>query len=63
MDGTTYDQDPDIHELQYGGWLATTAPRTKIRIGVVGASEEEARARFRASLNRWKELSETEVVA
>lgn len=60
MNDTTFVVNPDLYPLSYGGWLATTGADTRIRIGVVGTSEEEARARFSESLQRWKEIHEIE---
>ncbi len=60
MPETSYTLEPCLFKLHYGGWLATTGPTTKLRIGVVGASEGEARAQFSAALQRWKEINEAE---
>lgn len=58
MADTSFILEPEVLKLHYGGWLATTGAETKLRIGVVGVDEDEARARFHASLKRWKEISE-----
>lgn len=50
--------EPCLLKLHYGGWLATTPEEAELRIGVVGENEDVARALFRASLERWKEISE-----
>jgi hypothetical protein len=50
--------EPRVTKTQYGAWLATTSRDTALRIGVVGATEIEARERFAASLTRWRELNE-----
>jgi hypothetical protein len=55
---TSFVLEPLMLKLAYGGWLATTNADTRLRIAVVGADEEEARALFHASLKRWKEISE-----
>ena len=60
MTTADFSLEPTFLKLHYGGWLATSAPTTKIRIGVIGASQEEARALFTAALRRWKELFESE---
>jgi hypothetical protein len=60
MQEENFTAEPVVSRLHYGGWMATTGPETNIRIGVIGADEQEVRAQFRASMNRWKELSEIE---
>lgn len=52
--------EPDLIQLQYGGWLATSGRQTKLRIGVIGKTRDEARDLFAAALRRWKELFEGE---
>jgi hypothetical protein len=52
--------EPVIRETRRGEFLATTGIGTPLRIGVVGATEQEARERFSASLKRWREISESE---
>lgn len=58
MADTSFALEPEVLKLHYGGWIATTGQDSGLRIGVVGASEDEARTLFAASLKRWKELSE-----
>jgi hypothetical protein len=58
MRDTTFDLEPRLLRLHYGGWMALTGVETPVRIGVVGASEDEARASFAASVTRWRELGE-----
>jgi hypothetical protein len=36
-----------------GGWLAVSPPGAEFRIGVTGASEQEARDRFHVAWDRW----------
>lgn len=52
--------EPDVRELPYGGWLATSKTETALRIGVIGASEVDAKKLFDESVARWKELSEAQ---
>jgi len=52
--------EPEVRRIPRGGFLATTRAWTRIRIGVVGATEAEARMLFADSLAKWKELSESE---
>lgn len=58
--GGSFVLEPEVLELHYGGWMALTKPETQVRIGVVGASEAEARTLFAASVARWKEIGEAE---
>lgn len=60
MEKTAFNVEPELVRLNYGGWLAKTGARTKLRIGVIGESESVAREAFSASLRRWKELNESE---
>jgi hypothetical protein len=47
--------NPVIRETPYG-WLATSEPDAPLPIGVVGATEEDARTRFRESVSAWARL-------
>jgi len=40
------------------GWLAVSEPGSPLRIGVVGSTEEEARAHFDTELSKWALLRE-----
>lgn len=40
------------------GYLAVSPPGATPRIGVIGATEEEARRRFSKALDAWDELEE-----
>jgi len=50
--------EPNIVLASYGDWLATTPISSQLRIGVIGKTEEDARCKFEASLERWKEIHE-----
>jgi hypothetical protein len=39
-------------------WLAVSPPSSPLCIGVLGSTEEEAKARFQERLRVWKGLSE-----
>lgn len=47
--------EPDVCEAAVG-WLAVTPRDHPYRIGVIGASEDEARRRFVAAFAAWQEL-------
>ena len=49
--------EPEVKESAIG-WLAVTPRDHPYRIGVVGASEEEARRRFDSAFLAWDELHE-----
>jgi hypothetical protein len=49
--------DPIVSECP-GGWLAVTPSSHVLRIGVVGHTREEARARFQDALAAWEVLHE-----
>lgn len=47
---------PNVFLCEYGRWLAVSgANNTLPKIGVFGATEEEARSRFQVSIVRWLE--------
>jgi len=48
--------EPVVASLQCGGWLATSPLGVAIRIGVIGISEADARAKFGESLGRWIDI-------
>jgi hypothetical protein len=50
--------EPRLIERRSGGWLAVTEDDSPVRIGVVGASEAEARERFHEALTRWRAVYE-----
>jgi hypothetical protein len=41
-----------------GGWLAVSAPDERLRLAVLGDSEDGARDAFESSASRWLELCE-----
>jgi hypothetical protein len=53
--------EPRLIERRNGGWLAVTEDDSPVRIGVVGATEAEARERFREALARWRAAYERPV--
>lgn len=46
--------EPQLIERRTGGWLAVTEDDSPVRVGVVGATKDEARERFRQALARWR---------
>jgi len=44
---------PRVAARECGGWLATAPKWAPLRIGVTGATEDEARDNFRRSLDEW----------
>jgi len=40
------------------GYLAVSGPASTLQVGVVGASEQEARSNFKRELEAWAELAE-----
>lgn len=48
--------EPEVRTSR-AGWMATTPTDHPWRIGVVGASEEEARRRFSYAFAAWEELA------
>lgn len=47
---------PVLVERDYGGWLAVSESGSRIRIGVIGDSEGEARSKFAATVAEWEKL-------
>jgi hypothetical protein len=45
--------EPQVTSRQCGGWLAVSPVEAPFRFGVVGSTEQEARDRFRQSLDKW----------
>lgn len=57
MDGLPLDtQDDPLVRRTPTGWLAVARADDPPRIGVVGSTEEEARARFAESRQAWRQL-------
>jgi hypothetical protein len=46
--------EPRLIERRTGGWLAVSEDESPVRIGVVGATEAEARERFHDALAQWR---------
>jgi len=49
--------DPKMIARRCGGWLALSPPSATIKIGVTGASEEDARQKYRDSMEKWTAAS------
>lgn len=47
---------PKIIQRAMGGWLAVSPSNSGLSIGVDGATEKEAIARFRSEFSRWLEI-------
>lgn len=58
MNEFTFFVEPKIVMSVHGEWLATTPITSPLRIGVMGVTEDDARRKFEASLERWKEIYE-----
>lgn len=56
--GTFRQVEPVITQRPLGGYLATSAPGSSLSIGVVGATEDEARSLFYDERDAWAALSE-----
>lgn len=56
MNAVTFLVEPKIVMSVHGKWLATTPITSQLRIGVIGVTEDDARRKFEASLERWKEI-------
>lgn len=54
----TNDVVPNVSECP-SGFLATTPRSCSLRVGVVGATREEAEQRFSESMNAWARLAPT----
>jgi hypothetical protein len=52
----TMENSFSVIERECGGWLAVSAPTNDVRIGVVGATEQEAASRFEATMGIWTSL-------
>lgn len=46
---------PELLKRAIGGWLAVSPKKALLRIGVIGLTEEEARAKFSEALKKWAE--------
>jgi hypothetical protein len=44
---------PDLIERRGGGWLAISPQNSTLRIGVTGATQQDAIARFSLSIRAW----------
>lgn len=53
---TNVDFLPVVVQRRCGGWLARSERRDEIRIGVTAESEEAVRAKFAATIAKWREL-------
>jgi uncharacterized protein YciI len=52
-------QNTDFYVVKAAhGYLAVSGPASTLQVGVVGASEQEARANFKKELEAWAELAE-----
>jgi hypothetical protein len=52
--------EPQLIPTAYGRWLAISQPGSRLRIGVLGETEEDARQRFAAEREAWRVLHERE---
>jgi hypothetical protein len=52
--------EPRLIPTSYGRWLAISQPGSRLRIGVIGDTEEDARQRFAAEREAWRVLHEQE---
>ena len=50
--------NPQLIPTSYGRWLAVSEPGSRLRIGVVGDTEEDALRRFAAEREAWRLLHE-----
>jgi hypothetical protein len=49
---------PILYARPHGDYLAVSHPCSELRIGVIGADEEDARRLFQTAADRWAELLE-----
>ena len=47
--------EPEVRQTR-SGWVASSGPGSRLKIGVRGPTAEEAKARFDVSVERWREL-------
>jgi hypothetical protein len=47
------DESPKLIPRPIGGWIALSGAQDAVKIGVLGATEEEARASFRIARAEW----------
>jgi hypothetical protein len=52
--------EPLLIPTDYGCWLAVSQPGSRLRIGVIGETEDDARQRFAAEREAWRALHEQE---
>lgn len=52
---------PELRAVK-GGWMAISAPGSRLRIAVIGESKNEALERFAEELQAWAVLEESEAV-
>jgi hypothetical protein len=50
--------NPQLIPTDYGCWLAISQPGSRLRIGVVGETEEDALRQFAAEREAWRRLHE-----
>jgi hypothetical protein len=47
---------PNVVRRPYGDWLAASTHGACLCVGVIGSTEQEARERFEAEVQRWFEI-------
>jgi hypothetical protein len=57
-----YNIEPTLRRRENGGWLAISEPGAPLRIGVEGATADEARRRFVQALGEWVVLLDERTV-
>jgi hypothetical protein len=50
--------EPRLIPTSYGRWLAVSQPGSRLRIGVIGDTEEDALQRFAAEREAWRAIHE-----
>jgi hypothetical protein len=50
--------EPRLIPTAYGSWLAISQPGSRLRIGVIGETEEDALQRFAVEREAWRVLHE-----
>jgi hypothetical protein len=48
---------PNVIRRPYGDWLAASPHGACLCVGVIGSTEQEARERFEAEVQRWFEIT------
>lgn len=51
--------EPVVVQCEWGGWLAVSQEGSLLRIGTVGATEEDAHRSFKAALEEWARWKES----